>query len=133
MFAASGYLARRGQPEGIDDLDKHDMVTARHLLGQPLVLQREGTVATVQPHSVVVGDDLAFVSAMVDAGAGYAPMPLPSVRAKVDTGQLVQLLPAWTMPPLEPTIVWPRRRFEIPRVRAFVEFVTERFRRSAPV
>ncbi|MEM1348129.1 MAG: LysR family transcriptional regulator [Myxococcota bacterium] len=126
LFAARAYIERFGLPERPQDLElRHEMVAPRFLVGQELVLQRARERARVCPRVVAVGDDLSFVLAMMRCGAGYAAVPLPEARRVGD--ELVRVLPEWELPPLEPSMVWPRRRFMAPRLRAFVDFVAEEF------
>ncbi|MEO0604329.1 MAG: LysR family transcriptional regulator [Myxococcota bacterium] len=125
LYASPDYLARRGRPRRVHDLAAHDFVAARHLVGQPLVLRQGSRTRTVTPEPVMVGDDLSFVLPMVAAGAGFAPVPRPYVTDR--TADFEEILPRWALPPLRPAIVWPRRRFTVPRIRAFVDFAVRRF------
>lgn len=125
LYAAPGYLTRRGRPERIEELEHHDFVAARHLAGQPLTLRRGSHTAQVAVEPAMVGDDLSFVLPMVAAGAGFAPIPRPYVSGR--EGAFVELFPEWSLPPLRPSLVWPRRRFMVPRIRAFVDFIVEGF------
>lgn len=123
LYAAPGYLQRAGRPASVDDLRRHDMVVPRFLRGRPLSLHRGKRLVEVEPRVVFVGDDLSFVLAMVQAGAGFAVIPAPEAKHRVDAGALAPVLPGWRLAPLQPAVVWLRRRFVAPRVRAFVNFV----------
>ena len=127
LYASPSYLARRGRPHRIDDLYQHDFVAVRHLAGHPLTLRQGSEEATVRLEPAMVGDDLSFVLPMVAAGGGFAPIPTPYLQGRTEAFE--QLLPEWSLPALRPTIVWPRRRFTVPRVRAFVDHVVDRYAR----
>ena len=120
LYASPAYVQRRGLPECVEALVHHDMVSARLLVGQPLTLVCGEQQVRVVPRVLAVGDDLSFVLSMVQAGAGYGV--IPELEAQARAGAWVRVLPAWSLKPLVPAIVWPRRRFAVPRVRAFVDF-----------
>ncbi|MEL6348128.1 MAG: LysR family transcriptional regulator [Myxococcota bacterium] len=132
LYASAAYVARRGRPAHVHELAGYDMIAARMLHGQPMTLRFAETIVQVEPTVVAIGDDLSLVLSMVRAGAGYAVIPTPVVAEPLASGEIVDFLPGCSLPPLEPTMVWPRRRFEAPRVRAFIDFVIADLESAAP-
>ncbi|MEM9190334.1 MAG: LysR substrate-binding domain-containing protein [Myxococcota bacterium] len=130
LYAATAYLARRDRPKRIEDLRSHEMVAPRFRAGRPLVLQRGKRLVEVEPRVAFVGDDLSFVLAMVDAGAGYAVIPEAEARSRLEAGRLLPLLPGWKLAPLVPAMVWHKRRFMAPRLRVFIDFVAAELGRA---
>ncbi|MEN0068614.1 MAG: LysR family transcriptional regulator [Myxococcota bacterium] len=125
LFASKAYLAKHGRPASLNDLGAHRRLAVRHQASDPLVLYRDHETRTLPARPSVVGDDLSFILSMVRAGAGYAPIPLPYIEG----APFEPILPEWKLAPLQPAIIWPRRRFDVPRVRAFVDFAVAGFER----
>ena len=59
------------------------------------------------------------------AGGGIGLVPLPLADPYVDTGHLVHVLPEWVASEGRLVLIWPASRFLAPRVRAFIDHVTE--------
>jgi DNA-binding transcriptional LysR family regulator len=94
LFAAPAYLARRGRPKRLSDLAGHDCIlhrTARGLL--PWRLTGPGGAEQVTVAGPITVDDLGSVRHLCMAGLGVALMPLIVVRADVERGTLVRVLP----------------------------------------
>ena len=43
----------------------------------------------------------------------------------IQDGRLIRVLPEWSLPPLEVSLVFPSRRELAPTVRAFIDFMKE--------
>ncbi len=61
------------------------------------------------------------------AGVGVVQLPAMMVRNHLAQGQLVQLLPDWTLQREIVHVVFPSRRGLLPSVRAFVDYLAQRF------
>ncbi|MEM6955192.1 MAG: LysR family transcriptional regulator [Myxococcota bacterium] len=127
LFAARKYIERRGTVAHVDGLTKHDWVSiAAHRL-TPLELSGPDETRTLQPNVVAFGSDVASVLSLLRAGLGIAVLPPFYVQDDVASGVLVPLLPDWEAGLTRLLMVWPRQRFLLPRVRAFVDFIAESF------
>lgn len=129
LFAAPDYVQRHA-PADVDALRSLDFIAARHLAGEALTLRRGQDELRFTPEPAMVGDDLSFVLPVVLAGGGYAPIPEPYAQPLLLSGRLAPLMAGWHLEPIRPVIVWPRRRFVLPRVRAFVDFALDAFERQ---
>jgi len=74
----------------------------------------------------LVCHDFPLLRAAVLGGLGIALLPESVVRADIDSGQLEQVLPAWTLPLGIFHVVFPTRRGLLPSVRAFIDFLAQR-------
>ncbi len=63
-------------------------------------------------------------SFLMGSGLGQAPGWL--VQDLIDTGQLVRVLPQWQASPQEAFLLYPSRRYQPLRARAFLQFLGER-------
>jgi DNA-binding transcriptional LysR family regulator len=127
IFCASpGYLARRGAPDSIDTLFSHDAVTYGRADGSANSwLIAHGTGPVERRHvegRFVVGDGDSQVEAVL-AGGGIAQLATWLVDAHIDSGRLVQLLPALATEGLPLHLVWPRHRQLLPKVAALLSYV----------
>ena len=68
-------------------------------------------------------------SLLMGSGLGLAPGWL--VQDLVDAGDLVPVLPRWLASPHEAFVLYPSRRYQPARVRAFVRFISEQLVQAA--
>lgn len=73
-----------------------------------------------------------MLAALAVAGAGITLEPDISVADDVRAGRLVPLLAGYTAPPIAISAAYPSRRHLSVKVRAFVDFLVERFAREPP-
>jgi len=125
-LASPDYLARFGVPQTLDDLAHHHMVHYVSAIGaKPYGFEyRDGdTYRTVEVGGrVVVNNTIAFQSA-VRAGLGIVQSPLIGAREDLAAGVLVEILPRYQAEPLPVSLIYPRRRHQARRVRAFMDWL----------
>ncbi len=122
LYASPGYLARRGTPRTVDELDQHDWVVFR---GGPQRL-RVGTVraAAARPPRIVC-DELLFVRDAVRTGVGIGLLPTFVAEPDVLAGSLVKVLPRFERPAGSLYIVTPAAKHVPGKVAAFRDLVLE--------
>ena len=110
--AAPAYLARRGAPLVIADLDGHDCIAYGRGDGTaaPWLFAGEHGVErrTVSPH-LTVGDAEAQMAAVL-AGLGIAQQATWLVHEHLASGAIVEVLPACATPGLPLSLAWPLAR-----------------------
>ncbi len=127
-LASPAYLARFGTPNTLDDLHNHRLVHYVMQLGArpdgfeywdgaAYRMQRVGGVVTVN-------NTVAYQSAVL-AGLGIVQAPEAGVRDQLAAGSLIAVLPQYRAEPLPVTLVYPRRRHQARRVRAFMDWMAE--------
>jgi DNA-binding transcriptional LysR family regulator len=84
-----------------------------------------GPAQVVEHHPRLSSDDLHVLYLAVVGGVGMAQLPAWLCREPVARGQLVPLLPNWTLPPGNVHAVYPSRHGQTPAMRSFVEFVAQ--------
>jgi DNA-binding transcriptional LysR family regulator len=124
VVASPGYLERRGAPETIDDLARHDCIGFRKISGGGLYrweLQENGHDVQVAVRHAVIVNDLLYAAdlALADVGLTYVYEPL--VAPHLASGRLVRVLPEVSL--LEPGLFlyFPRRAADAPKLRAFID------------
>lgn len=115
LFAAPSYVARRGHPRGPADAAGHDWVAWRGVkLPAPLTM-------SARPRVIV--DDVMLLHRMIREGAGIGVLPTFLAQPDVTAGELVRLLPRWSLQGGTLFFVHPHAG-QVPRkVSAFREFV----------
>jgi len=129
-YASHAYLERFGEPESIDDLDRHSIAC----LGgdQPdfiLDLHRLTSLGRSpkdpRPSRLVVNDSLALRQAIeTGAGIGMAPDYAMSNNPRVK-----QVLRDVQMPTLDSYLVYPEEMRSVARVQAFRDFLVAKAQR----
>ncbi|MEM7136102.1 MAG: LysR family transcriptional regulator [Myxococcota bacterium] len=127
LFASRTYIERRGIVSQIEELERHDWVYLSSRGSSPLELSRGDESRSVTPRVVAYGSDVSSVLSLLRAGLGIALIPPMYVQDEVDEGTIVPLLPDWEAEQERLLMVWPRQRFLLPRVRAFLDFMAKSF------
>lgn len=123
LYASPSYLALRGTPRMPRDLDLHTWVLFRD--AAPLQLRGPGKPVTVERRGSIQCDDMFFVRETLRHGAGIGMLPTFIAHELVATGQLVAVLPRWSVPTGQLWIVHHGARPLPRKVVAFRDFVLE--------
>jgi DNA-binding transcriptional LysR family regulator len=126
--AAPDYVARHGAPAVPEDLARHNCLTYEYAMRDTWTFRdaagRDRTVRVAGSLNSNNGD--LNVAAAVQ-GLGIALEPDFIVGVELKNGALVPVLQSFEAPALPIYAVYPSRRFLPAKVRAFVEFLVERF------
>lgn len=125
LFAAPSYLAARPAPENPAALANHACLRLMGRDGEPVAwrLEREKEVWTKVPNGAFSANSMGMLISMASAGAGIAAVDRLLVAAQVARGELVAVLPEWSMPPATAWLVMPSRRLIPPKTRAFIDML----------
>jgi DNA-binding transcriptional LysR family regulator len=126
ICAAPAYLERRGMPESLEDLDRHDCLVGFRR-GAPLrwSVRKDGAALRLSPPPTHQIEDGEAIIAMAVAGLGLCQMPASLVREQSAGGALVPLLEAFRGPDVPVQAVWPGTRQASPRVRFLIDRLAE--------
>jgi len=134
ICAAPSYLSKHGTPQTPQDLsDNHTLVryfysgSTRQL---PFILASDAANINVEGrYFVSVNESNALLAAAL-AGLGVAAGPAFMLVPKVESGELVALLPSWSPPAVPLHVVFPANRHMNVRTRAFVDWMIDLCRKS---
>lgn len=125
-YASPAYLKQYGEPKGLDDLTDHRLIHyALHLGSRPYGFEylEGGDYKTVDmPGRITVNNTEAFQAAAL-AGLGLFQAPRTGNRRYVAEGALVEILQQYEAESLPVSLIYPRRRHQARRVRAFMDWV----------
>ena len=132
--ASPVYLARQGTPRTPADLAGHACLTYAYLASPDAwrFVDGEGREHVARVAGPAHANNGRFLAALAAADLGVTLEPDFIVGDDLAAGTLIALLPGY-LPPLSPIYaVYPSRRHLSAKVRAFVDFLGERFARAAP-
>lgn len=131
LAASPAYLARRGEPQTLDDLRGHDWLlrtSARTGHPEPVRLRApDGQAHELRLPARVQATQVTVLHAMCVAGWGLAVVMEQDVRAELDDGRLVGVLPGWTLDEAPVYAVTPRRDEQPAKVRYAIELLRRFF------
>jgi DNA-binding transcriptional LysR family regulator len=127
--ASPAYLARHGRPIHPSDLEQHSCLTLSHLPGsRTWTFASGGETVRVEVSGPVAADSAHMLLKLAISGAGVVRFGDIIVANAVRDGLLVPLLEDWQELATFP--LWALHqagRQRVPRVKAFVDFLTECF------
>jgi len=127
VVATPSYLEKHGTPRAPDDLAEHAaIVLSRGEGGDHITFEKDeaSTEVVLQPRLRISA--LEGLRAAVLAGLGVAVASEWILQDELDSGQVVEVLTDWRMPPLDLWVVLPGgARHASPKARAFIAFVED--------
>lgn len=128
LCASPAYLAGRGTPMSVADLDVHDhLLYRRSDLVHPIQFEDEQRrILEITPRGRLRLDDLSAIVDAAISGMGLAWVPDWLVREPLAQGRLVRLLSNLRSAPLETSAVWAANQAMPLRLRLAVDLLVER-------
>ncbi|WP_047514610.1 LysR family transcriptional regulator [Methylophilus sp. Q8] len=127
-FVSPGYLAAYGEPRAIADLQQHTLIhyqTSSNKRFDAFEYQLEGELHRIKmPSRICVNNTDAYRAACV-AGLGIMQAPKLGAMEMLNSGLLVEILPAWTAPSMAVSMLFPHRRNLSKRVRIFMDWLSD--------
>jgi DNA-binding transcriptional LysR family regulator len=124
--ASPAYLRQRGHPRSLDDLARHVIVQYDAQLGgsAPLWEWHDGRQTRRAPvGAALTVDGTAAYEASCVSGLGLIQVPEAGVRELLQSGALIEVLPAFRPAPMPVSFVYPSRRHVPARTLAFMAWV----------
>lgn len=131
--ASPAYLARRGTPATLEELEGHAMVgflSSRTGAVAPLEFQAATGLREILLPSRVTVNDAESLADLARLGFGLIQAPRYRFAEALRRGELVEVLPAHPPRPTPLSVLYPQNRQLAPRVGAFVDWVVEIFREA---
>ena len=129
LFASPAYLSRRGTPEKPEQLCDHDCVVLSLIpSAHRWLFQQDGKAVGVDIMSSITVDSAEAALQVAIAGGGITRVGDMLVGQALRDGQLVPVLSSCHIAERVPlSAVYPAGRHRMPKVRAFLDFLVERF------
>lgn len=129
VCASPGYLATHGMPEMPADLAKHSCLgyTYGATSEDWQFAGPDGTLESVRVRWAMRTNNGNTARAAALAGAGIVWQPSFVVGEDVRAHRLVEVMPAYRMPPIDILAIYPSRRHLSAKVRVMVDFLAYAF------
>lgn len=123
ICASPDYLARRGVPVSVADLDHHDCIIGWRRIPRPVWLLNNAAGNLTQQEIRVrheFSDGEAMVQAVL-AGAGLSQLPTWLIADHLETGALIEVLDQFSGAQMPIHAVWPTSRYLQPKLRVVID------------
>jgi DNA-binding transcriptional LysR family regulator len=133
VYASLGYMESHEMPDSPAKLFHLNCIaTSCDAPGEPggfttWRLRRGLDLKEVRVEARVSVPDPTINHQLALAGTGVALLSHSAVRIDVEHGRLIRILPDWEPEPIELHALYPSRLDSSPKVRAFLQFLRERF------
>jgi len=129
ICGAPSYIREHGKPRAPADLADHNCLT---LTGSSYLRSWHLTAAgraplDISPSGSLRANSAAVLMCAALAGHGLACLPTYLAGEALCSGRLVTVLDDFVAPPLILRALYPHSRYLSPKVRAFVDFLAERY------
>ncbi|MCX7079982.1 MAG: LysR family transcriptional regulator [Pseudomonas sp.] len=131
--ASPAYLRKYGEPKSLDDLAQHHAVnyvsrTTAKLFPFEFMVDGELKEVPIDGALSVFGAEIYAASAV--AGLGLIQCPHYRMAAQISQGLVKEILLDTPPPPMPVSVLYPHNRHMSPRVRVFVDWLSEIFARA---
>lgn len=126
LYASPEYLALKGKPTTVRDLENHHWIALSQYgrNGLPQFRQR-GKLLELQPKEYTFSSSPFMLQQMVVAGLGIGAMFDTTVRLELERGELVPIMPSISSEPQVFYLIYPSRRQVPLRTRVLIDFLLE--------
>jgi DNA-binding transcriptional LysR family regulator len=129
IYTSPDYVKQHGEIKSIEQLSKASfllMSSIQHNERLLLTSKEKQHELTVMPRMLV--DDFLILKQMIIEGLGVAIIPDYMCEHELANGTLIQLLPNWGMPEVNVYALYPKHRLNVPKVKAFLDFIQTVFK-----
>lgn len=127
ICASPEYLARRGTPKKPGDLVSHDCLSFSPATLEHWRLASDGNTFRIPVSGRVRVNHGQALRVAALHGLGIVLQPAILLEADIRAGRLVHLFPDYELPTRPMHIVFFPDRYRSPKLRSFIDYVTERF------
>lgn len=123
LLASADYLSRFAQLTHPRQLPEHQCIT--HKAWTEWVFHRGDEDYQHVPDRLHLTDNLVYVRESAIAGAGITLLPAFMLEDRVEKGELIQVLPEWTVAGNDLWLVYPSRKLNSPALMSYIEFAMQ--------
>ena len=130
LFASQQYLEEMGYPGSHADLKNHRlliMLLSKESSTRWNLFKGDQQISVQIEPMAKVNDFTCLYNMIVDSG-GIAAIPDYIVQLQQNSDDLVQILPAYSFAPVNFHALYPSHRSATPKLKAFLDFISEKFK-----
>jgi DNA-binding transcriptional LysR family regulator len=131
LCASAEYCARFGEPQTPAELSRHPLLLIGSSRAQAALKLSNGRsrVVVTTPARLLSSDPSVILQA-VKAGAGVGEVPEILAQEILRRGALVPVLPAWSLPIVDISLIYPKSRVLAPRAKALIDYLRKNVQSS---
>lgn len=128
LYVAPSYLEQCGAITSIEQLEKYDFLLMSDLYKNGSVTLNSGKqLKSFQITPKILVNDFLVLKQMTIEGLGVAIIPDYMCDQELIDGSLVPLFKEWGMPNVDVYALYPKHRLNIPKVKAFLQYIQKVF------
>ena len=128
LCASPEYLKENGMPKKLSDLKRHRFLQYTLSGSSSLkVIDKKNKAHFVKLSAKMIANNGAFLRDMAIAGHGVLATPTFISWKALATGELVPILPNYTLPQPNAYAVYPQARYLSRRTRLLIDYLVDRF------
>ncbi|MGW8482397.1 LysR family transcriptional regulator [Microbacterium sp. NPDC055903] len=129
LAASADYLARRGAPESVSELNDHDLIS--HTSDSAWRLGEGADLVHYKVQDPIVATNAYLtIEQLIESGRGIGIIPRRSARAALESGRVVEVLPELPVQSRSLYAVHGPGGQTPERVKVFLDFMSDWFRRT---
>lgn len=117
LFCSPDYLNHNQQPQCLNDLFAHSILTSRY----------DSSILPEGLNIRLISEDLGLINHMARSGHGIALLPMILVRQQLQQGELIHLLPDIYQSEIAMTLVYSSRQFLPEKTRSMINLLRDKF------
>lgn len=129
-LASPTYVERYGNPANPHELNEHRCLTGSVTRWSFESDEHSKEQVDVNIKGYLISKNGYALVTNAIAGNGIVRVPKMYCADEIEQGQLVQVLPSWHIPPVLFSAVYHRDKYQPKRLRAFIDFIKQRFERD---
>jgi DNA-binding transcriptional LysR family regulator len=127
VYASPDYLARRGAPKRIEDFVHYDCIVTQHQRTEGAwTFRRPSGAKIIDVTGKVTVDNIGIARELAIGGVGLGMLPNIMCQNDVKARRLVRVLTHWESPALQVCATYAAQRRPPDKLRAFLDFISER-------
>ena len=123
LFASPAYLEEFGMPQRPEELSRHRCIQTLLDEGRRWHFQDPATSVAIE--QAITVNNITFAREAALAGAGIINVPAFIAEPHVEQGELCRVLENCQLPSTELYALYPSRRFQVMKVKAFLDYMME--------
>ena len=127
LFVSEEFVNQYGLPKQVTELVQLPWLTLSQMTeANTIKLLKNDELIEIKPEQMLVCNSPFMVQKMVCEGLGVAMLLPSTVKAEIEQGTLIQILPDITSEPLVFSLMYPSRRQLPQRTKAVIDFILEK-------
>ncbi len=127
LVSSKAYLEKKGHITHPSEIKVHDGIMFSTRETSWSVRHDSGTLVEVSPDPRYTANEPVAVMEAAKLGLGIAGLPASFCRSQIASGDVVRILPDWTVGAISTTLLMPHRRGQLPSVRIIFDQLVQAF------